>query len=116
MKTQNSDAPWIEDQEKTNEYQEQKWIDITREEAVLAIMKSSNWKAPGNDGIANFSIKNLTSIHDELTIGHNDILKHPEKVADWLTDGLTYLLPKTEKTKNKYPEELSPNHLLADNV
>ena len=45
-------------------------------------------------------IKNLTSIHDELTTAHNDILKHPEKAADWLTDGLTYLLPKTEETKN----------------
>ena len=52
IKTHNSDAPWIEDQEKTNAYQEQqKGIDITKEEAVLEMMKFSNWKAPGNDGI-----------------------------------------------------------------
>ena len=64
IKTHNSDASWIEDQEKTNEYQQQqKLIDITKEEAVLAIMKFSNWKAPGNDGIANFWIKNLTSVY-----------------------------------------------------
>lgn len=89
IKTHNSHALWIEDQEKRNEYQEQKWIDITREQAVLAIMKPSNWKAPGNDGIANFSIKNLTSIHDELTTAHNDILKHPEK------DNWRFNLPTT---------------------
>ena len=47
IKTHNRDTPWIEDQVKTNEYQEQqKWIDITKEEAALAIMKFSNWKAP----------------------------------------------------------------------
>ena len=85
---------------KTNEYQEQMWIDITKEEAVLAIMKCSNWKALGNDEIANFGVKNFTSIHDELSAAYNDILKHPEKAPDWLTDGLTYLLPKTEETKN----------------
>ena len=72
-----------------------------KEEAVLAIMKFSNRKAPGNDGIANFRIKNLTSLHDDLITAYNDILKHPEKAPDWLTDGLTYyLLPKTEETKN----------------
>ena len=67
------------------------------------MMKFTNWKAPGNDGIANFWIKNLTSVHDELTAAsaaYNDILKHPENAPDWLTDGLTYLLPKTEETKN----------------
>ena len=63
-------------------------------------MKFSNWKAPGNDRIANFWIKNLISVHDELTTAYNGILKHPEKASDWLTDGLTQLLPKTEETKN----------------
>ena len=85
---------------KVDEYQEQKWIDITKEETVLTIMKSSNWKALGNNEIANFWVKNLTSIHDELSTAYNDILKRPEKAPDWLTDGLTNLLCKTEKTKN----------------
>ena len=83
IKTHNRDASWIEDQEKTNEYQgQQKRIDITKEEAVLAIMKFSNWKAPGNDGIANFWIKNLTSVQDELTTAYNGILKHAG--LDWI--------------------------------
>ena len=40
-------------------------------------------------GTANLGIKNLTCVHDELTIAYNGILKHPEKAPDWLTDGLT---------------------------
>ena len=100
-KTHNSNASWIKEQEKMNEHQEpQKWNDITKEEAVLAIMKSSNWKAPGNDGIANYWLKNLTSVHVELTAAYNEILKHPERTPEWLTDGLTYLIPKTEEPKN----------------
>ena len=63
-------------------------------------MKSSNWKAPGNDGIANFWLKNLSSVHEDLTIAYDDILKNPEKQPDWLTEGLTYLLPKTEEMNN----------------
>ena len=99
--THNSNASWSKDQEKINEHQEQQnWIDITKDEVVLAIMKYSNWKAPGNDGIANFWIKNLTSIHDEFITAYNDILKYPETAPDWLTEGLTYLLPKTKETEN----------------
>ena len=97
----NNDDDKEEDQEKANEYQEQqKWIDIKKEEAALSIMKSSNSKAPVNVGTANLWIKNLTCIHDELTIAYKDILKHPEKAPDWLTDALTYLLPRTQETKN----------------
>ena len=99
--TNSSNASWIEDQEKINEHQEQqKSIDITKDEIVLAMMKSSNWTAPGNDGIANFWIKNLTSIPDELTTAYNDILKHRETAPAWLTEGLTYLLPEAKETKN----------------
>ena len=80
---------------------------------MLAIMKSSNSKAPGNDGIAYFWLRNLTSIHEELTTAYNGILKHPEAAPDWLTEGLTYLLPTTKSQKS---EELSPKYLLTNIV
>jgi len=99
-KSHNIEAQWIKDLEKVTENQEQqRWHDISKEEAILAIMKSSNWKAPGNDGIANFWLKNLSSVHEDLTTAYNDILKNSEKQPDWLTEGLTYLLPKPEETK-----------------
>ena len=110
-KSHNSEAQWIKDQEKVTENQEQqRWHDISKEEAILAIMKSSNWKAPGNDGIAKFWLKNLSSVHEDLTTAYNDTLKNPEKQPDWLTEGLTYLLPKTEETKN--PKNYRPINCL----
>ena len=62
--------------------------------------KASNWKCPGKDGIANFWIKNLPSLHQDLTNAYNDCICNPETCPDWLTIGITYLLPKTEDTKN----------------
>ena len=100
-KDHNQDAKWIQDQEKQYEgIESQEWTDIAEIEIVAAIKKSSNWKAPGVDGIANFWIKNLSSIHKYLTHAYNDIIKRPEECPEWLTQGVTYLLPKTEETQN----------------
>ena len=99
--TRNSYASWIKDQVKINEHQEQqKWIDITEHEVVFTIMKYSKWKARENDGMANFWLKSLNSIHEESNTAYNNILKHPETAPDWLTDGLTYLLHREKETKN----------------
>lgn len=101
IKTYNSEAIWIKGRENMSKNQEkQKWMDVTKEEAVLAIMKHSKWKAQGNDGIANFWLKNLPSIHEKLATAQKEFLTQPEKAPDWLTEGLTHLLPKTEETKN----------------
>ena len=48
----------------------------------------------------NFWIKNLTSIHEDLAQAYNDIVKNPEKCPKWLTQGITYLLPKTTETSD----------------
>ena len=62
-KNHNEAAAWIQQQLDTNmhlEYQE--WSDIMPTESA----KTSNWKSPGLDGIANFWMKNLHSIHGDL--------------------------------------------------
>ena len=38
----------------------------------------------------------LVSIHNTYT----DIIMNPEETPEWLTEGLTYLLPKTKETTN----------------
>ncbi|TBU07119.1 hypothetical protein CWI39_0368p0010, partial [Hamiltosporidium magnivora] len=62
-----------------------------------------NWKAAGIDGIYNFYIKKLTSLHkyryDIVTV----ICLEGTPQADWYYCGLTYLIPKgTPKTGSDY--------------
>ena len=61
---------------------------------------ASNSKCPGKDGIANFWIKNLPSLHKDLTNAYNDCICNPKTCPHWLTIGITYLLAKAKDTKN----------------
>jgi len=100
-KAHNDGAHWIQDQAKENQHvPTQEWSDVTTEETTKAIHKTSNWKAAGCDGVANFWIKELTSLHPELANADNKILKNPEQSPEWLTEGVTFLTPKSEDTEN----------------
>lgn len=115
QKSYNKDATWLDQIETENiEVNYQVWPQITLKETKSAIKKASNWKSPGKDGIANFWIKNLPSLHQDLTNAYNDCICNPETCPDWLTIGITYLLPKTEDTKN--PKKLSSNHMSPYNL
>lgn len=96
----NREAVWINkiENELSNKNQ-QEWLGITLEETKQAIMKSSNWKTPGNDQIANFWLKSITSLHQDLSETLNECIANPNSCPAWLTTGITYLLPKTENTK-----------------
>ena len=100
-KHHNMNAEWIRQLEKDNQdIPEQIWLDISIEETKIAIKRSKNWKSPGNDGIANFWLKHLTELHEDLTYAYNKCLESPETCPDWLTNGTTYLLPKNDETSN----------------
>ena len=97
----NMNAEWIRQLEKDNQnIPKQIWLDISIEETKIAIKRSKNWKSPGNDGIANFWLKHLTELHEDLTYAYNKCLESPETCPDWLTNGTTYLLPKNDETSN----------------
>ena len=100
-KQHNDKAEWIKQIENDNkETPEHEWPDITTNETKTAIQKSSSWKAPGQDGIANFWLKHITALHEDLTHAYNTCIKHPEQSPGWLTSGTTFLLPKTTDTAN----------------
>ena len=99
-KTHNDAAHWIQDQAKENQHvPTQEWSDVTTEETIEA-NRTSNWKAAGCDDVANFWFKQLTSFHPELASAYNNILKNPEQSSEWLTEGVTFLIPKSEDTEN----------------
>ena len=103
----NENAYWIKQQEETfTDVEQQVWVDIDVEETSSAIKKSSNWKAPGIDKVPNFWIKALTSLHEEIAKSFCDIMKYPNNCPTWLTNGITFLLPKTGDTSD--PKNFRP--------
>ena len=47
----------------------------------------------------NYWLKAFPSAHRHIIKNFNAIKKEPEKVPDWLTTGVTYLLPKSVDSK-----------------
>ena len=84
--------------------------------------KAQNWKFAGSDQIQNYWLKafpathrhitkNFNAIIEEITglklsqlltgilKNFNAIIEEPEKAPDWLTTGITYLIPKSGDSK-----------------
>ena len=100
-KHHNDTAQWISDeQNRLKDQPMQEWKDIETAEVTLALKKASNWKSPGIDKVPNFWLKQLEVVHEYVAREYTGIIKTPTKCPEWLTQGLTYLLPKTEETKN----------------
>lgn len=104
----NANATWIKDEKKHTSKVPVMLIDrIDLKDVQDAIKRTSNWKSPGCDKIQNFWIKKLTSTHEHFADAFTNILKHPAETPDFLTQGITYLLPKTE-TESPNPANYRP--------
>ena len=57
-----------------------------------------NWKSPGPDKVYGFWVKRITCLHTDLTRNYNLLVQHPDSVPDWLSQGITTLIPKNDKT------------------
>ena len=103
----NEGAEWIKEQEeKQKNQQRQKVRDITISDVRTAISNTNNWTSPGLDKIPNFWLKNLEELHMDMAREYTILLKERNKCPEWLTQGLTFLIPKsndTRETKNYRP-------------
>ena len=63
------------------------------EELRQVLRRMKNWRAPGSGGIQNFWYKKMYSTHRKLTEMINEVIHEPEKMPDFLTKGITYLMP-----------------------
>ena len=75
------------------------WRPIQIVEITLYLSKAHNWKSPGNDQIQNYWIKAFPASHRHIAKNFNEIIEEPEKAPDWLTTGITYLIPKSGDSK-----------------
>jgi hypothetical protein len=73
---------------------------VTTEQVSRLIARTLNWKARAPDGISNFWIKRFTTTHSYLTHYFNQFIEDKEKIPEFLVRGITYLLPKSQDTKD----------------
>ena len=65
------------------------------------VKKRKNWSAPGIDRIQNFWWKTLKGAWKSVIRCFTRWREQPEVIPDWLTQGRTVLLPKTEDLSNE---------------
>ena len=70
------------------------WMPTQITEITTYLSKTHNWKSLGNDQIQNYWLKAFPSTHRHITKNFNAIIEELEKAPDWLTTGVTYLIPK----------------------
>jgi hypothetical protein len=75
------------------------WIPTATTETTSFLSKTNNWKSPGIDQIHNYWLKAFPATHSYITKTFNILTEEPKKMPEWLTTGITYLLPKSEDTK-----------------
>ena len=80
--------------------QHQEWNKISKDKLEFALNKSHKWKSPGMDKIPNFSICSLSKGHVKRASLFYEIFEYPDTALKWLSEGITYLSPKTKVTKN----------------
>jgi hypothetical protein len=68
-------------------------------EITSLLSKAHNRKSPGNNQIQNYWLKEFPASHRLITKYFIGIMAKPEKVPDWLTTRITYLLQKSGYSK-----------------
>jgi len=88
---------WIKNQYQRNPRME--WSPICEKDVAEALRTTLNWKAPRRDQIPNFWLKQLTATHRHIGAVFNKLIEE-DQIPEWLTAGVTFLIPKNENTKN----------------
>ena len=100
-KNHNDNVDWISKHEEMyRNSPEQEWTEISKDEVTAAIRETRNWKSPGIDNVPNFWLKNCETLHEDIARCYNKIVKESNENPLWLTQGVTYLLPKAQETNN----------------
>ena len=68
-------------------------------EITWYLEKAHNWKSTGNDQKQIYWLKAFPATHRHIAKNFNVIIEEPEKAPDWLTTGITYLIPKSGDSK-----------------
>jgi hypothetical protein len=75
------------------------WSPVCEKDVAEALRTQINWKTPGGDQIPNFWLKHLTATHKHIAAIFNKLIEE-DPLPEWLMAGVTFLIPKSENTKN----------------
>ena len=64
---------------------------------ILKTTKMPTLNSPGTAGIPNFWLKQLDVPHNHYARAFNKLIQEEEVMKEWLTEGNTFLIPKSEK-------------------
>ena len=73
---------------------------VSAQDVADALRTTLNWKATGRDQISNFWLKQLTATHKYTAVTFNK-LTETGCLPQWLTAGVTLLIPTKENTENQ---------------
>jgi len=93
----NGESHWIENQYQQNPRIE--WSPVYAKDFAGALRTTLNWEALGRDQIANFWLKQLTVTHKHIAALFNKLIEE-DQILEWLTAGVTFLIPKNRNTEN----------------
>jgi len=93
----NEEAHWIKNQYQQNPSVE--WSPVCEKDVAEALRTTLNWKTPGTDQIANVWLNQLTATHKHIAALCTKLIEE-DQIPEWLTAGVTLLIPKNENTEN----------------
>ena len=72
------------------------WSPVCEKVVAEALRTTLNSKDPERDQIANFWLKQLTATQINIAVLFNKLIEE-EQIPEWLTVGVSFLIPKNEK-------------------
>ncbi|KAL0839729.1 hypothetical protein ABMA28_016372 [Loxostege sticticalis] len=94
-----SDTEWLQNFNST-QIPTMNFEHISVDTFIKVINRTHNWKAPGTDKIHNYWYKKLTCTYPYIHNHINQFIQSPDTLPDFLTQGITYMLPKDKDTVN----------------
>ena len=111
----NEKAEWIKNVQTNNaNIQEQQWSDNSVEELQTALKTSHKCKSAGRNQVSSYWLNSLCKGHYILASLLSDTIKNQEDSPACLSEGITYLPPKTNDTVN--PKKLQAHNLPKYNL
>lgn len=103
----NKNAEWYTRMAEANVTPDMEFDNITIDTFLQVLERTHNWKTPGSDNLHNYWYKKFTVTHTHILRHFNYFIKSPYTMPAYITQGVTYMLPK-DTTDMQNPAKYRP--------